>query len=135
MAAKTTFKDNLKKYLYSGVGLASHTGEVVRHSIDELMKKGKLNEADGKRIVDSAVKKMESKMPEFEARYREAVDKAMKFAHEEIAVLQKKIATYERRNGAQKKAAPAAKKAGGKKAAAKKSVRKVARKKVAKTAE
>jgi len=132
MATKTTLAEGLKKYFYSGIGLASHTSEIVQQSVDELVKKGKLNQEDGKRIVDNAVRKLESKMPHFEARYREAIDKAMKFANAEISRLQKKVVSCERENGTGKKAsAPTAKKATAKKSPAKKVARKTKAKKAA----
>ena len=90
---------NLKKYFYSGVGLASHTGEIVQHSVNEFVKQGRVSEADGKKIVTSAIKKIEDRMPAFEARYNEAVSKALKFAHAEIAMLQKKIDALEKKGG------------------------------------
>jgi len=134
MATKTTLTDSLKKYFYSGIGLASHTGEIVQHSVDELVKKGKLNQEDGKRIVDNALRKLESKMPHFEAGYQEAIRKAMKFANAEISMLQKKIASYEKRNGngvAKKTSAPAARKVSAKKSSARKTVRRTGKAKKA----
>ncbi len=119
--AANTLTENLKKYFYTSIGLASHTGEIVQHSIDEFIKKGKLNEEDGKKIIDSALKKLDTKMPHFEKRYREAVDKALKFANTEIARLQKKVSTLEAKKG------PATAKRQAK-STPKKAVRKVARK-------
>ena len=73
--ATNNFQENLKKYFYSGVGLAAHTAEVVQKSVNELVKKGKVSEADGKRIVGDAIKKVEARRPELEAKYNEAVHK------------------------------------------------------------
>lgn len=41
--------ENLKKYFYSGVGLASHTGEIVQKSVNEFVKQGRVSEDDGKK--------------------------------------------------------------------------------------
>lgn len=53
-----------------------------------------------KKIVTDALKKIESRMPEFEAKYHDAVSKALKFANAEISMLQKKIASLEKKDGA-----------------------------------
>jgi polyhydroxyalkanoate synthesis regulator phasin len=40
-----------KKVLYTGVGLVANTAEKVQNTIDELVKKGSLNEDEGKKVV------------------------------------------------------------------------------------
>lgn len=122
--ATNNFQENLKKYFYSGVGLAAHTAEVVQKSVNELVKKGKVSEADGKRIVGEAIKKVEARRPEIEAKYNEAVSKFVKLSTAEIGKLQKQV---EKLEGQLKRGAkPAAK------AAAKPAAKAVAKKKVAK---
>jgi polyhydroxyalkanoate synthesis regulator phasin len=71
--ANNNVQETLKKYFYSGVGLAAHTAEVVQKSVNELVKKGKVSETDGKKIVADAIKKVEARRPEIEAKYNEAV--------------------------------------------------------------
>lgn len=128
--ATNNVQDTLKKYFYSGVGLAAHTAEVVQKSVNELVKKGKVSEADGRKLVSEAIKKAEAQRPQIEAKYNEAVHKFVKLTNTEIDRLQKKISKLEgqlttKKGGATAK--PAAK-------AAKPVAKKKAKKKVAKKA-
>jgi len=125
--ATNNIQENLKKYFYSGVGLAAHTAEVVQKSVNELVKKGKVSEADGKKIVGDAIKKVEARRPEIEAKYNEAVHKFVKLTTSEVGKLQKRIEKLEGQLTSTKKAGSAAKPAA--KAAPKAAVKKVAKKK------
>ena len=122
--ATNNFQENLKKYFYSGVGLAAHTAEVVQKSVNELVKKGKVSEADGKRIVGDAIKKVEARRPELEAKYNEAVHKFVKLTTSEMTKLQKQVEKLEGQLKRGAKPTP--------KAAAKPAAKAVAKKKVAK---
>lgn len=93
--ATNNLQENLKKYFYSGVGLAAHTADVVQKSVNELVKKGKVSEADGKKLVGEAIKKVEARRPEIEAKYNEAVHKFVKFSTSEVSKLQKRIEKLE----------------------------------------
>jgi len=93
--ATNNIQENLKKYFYSGVGLAAHTADVVQKSVHELVKKGKLNKTDGKKIVADAIKKIETRRPELEARYNDAVHRFVKTTASEMSKLQKKIEQLE----------------------------------------
>ncbi|MES2619717.1 MAG: hypothetical protein V4615_02615 [Bacteroidota bacterium] len=93
--ATNNLQENLKKYFYSGVGLAAHTADVVQKSVNELVKKGKVSEADGKKLVGEAIKKVEARRPEIEAKYNEAVHKFVKFSSSEVSKLQKRIEKLE----------------------------------------
>ena len=93
--ATNNIQENLKKYFYSGVGLAAHTAEVVQKSVNELVKKGKVSEADGKKLVGDAIKKVEARRPEIEAKYNEAVHKFVKLTTSEVSKLQKRIEKLE----------------------------------------
>src|SRR5579863_5000282 len=93
--ATNNIQENLKKYFYSGVGLAAHTADVVQKSVNELVKKGKVSEADGKKIVGEAIKKVEARKPELEAKYNEAVHKFVKVTSSEVSKLQKRIEKLE----------------------------------------
>ncbi|MFN8299675.1 MAG: hypothetical protein U0T75_11250 [Chitinophagales bacterium] len=126
MATTNNMQETLKKYFYSGVGLAAHTADVVQKSVNELVKKGKVSEADGKRIVADAIKKVEARRPEIEAKYNEAVHKFVKFTNTEIDKLQKRINKLEGQVAVGKKVAA--------KPAAKPVAKKKAKKKVAKKA-
>lgn len=88
-------QDNLKKYFYSGVGLAAHAADAFQKSFKELARKGKVSEADGKRIVKEAIKKVEARRPEIEARYNATIHKFVKATTAEIAKLQKRIQQLE----------------------------------------
>jgi polyhydroxyalkanoate synthesis regulator phasin len=123
--ATNNIQDTLKKYFYSGVGLAAHTAEVVQKSVNELVKKGKVSEADGKKIVAEAIKKAEAQRPQIEAKYNEAVHKFVKLTNTEIDRLQKKISKLESQLTIKKGGAAA-------KPAAKPVAKKKAKKKVAK---
>ena len=123
--ATNNMQETLKKYFYSGVGLAAHTAEVVQKSVNELVKKGKVSEADGKKIVGEAIRKIESRRPEIEAKYNEAVHKFVKLSATEVSKLQKRIEKLEGQLSTGKatpapKAAASAKRPSRKKPAAKK---------------
>jgi len=120
--ATNSLQDNLKKYFYSGVGLAAHTADVVQKSVNELVKKGKVSEADGKKLVGEAIKKVETRRPEIEAKYNEAVHKFVKFSASEVSKLQKRIEKLEGQLKVRGTAAP--------KAAPKPSAKKKAKKRV-----
>ena len=124
--ATNNLQENLKKYFYSGVGLAAHTAEVVQKSVNELVKKGKVSEADGKKLVGDAIKKVEARRPEIEAKYNEAVDKFVKLGASEVSKLQKRIEKLEGQLKVKGATAP--------KAAAKPVAKKKARKRVRTTA-
>ena len=127
--ATNNLQENLKKYFYSGVGLAAHTADVVQKSVNELVKKGKVSEADGKKIVGEAIRKVESRRPEIEAKYNEAVHKFVKLTSSEVSKLQKKIEKLEGQlkvKGAAKPVAKPAAKPVAKKKAKKKVVKKAA---------
>jgi polyhydroxyalkanoate synthesis regulator phasin len=107
--ATNNIQENLKKYFYSGVGLAAHTADVVQKSVNELVKKGKVSEADGKKIVGEAIKKVEARRPEIEAKYNEAVHKFVKLTTSEVSKLQKRIESLEKQLTVKKGGAPAPK--------------------------
>ncbi len=120
--ANNNIQETLKKYFYSGVGLAASTAEVVNKSVNELVRKGKVSEEDGKKLVAEAIKKAEAQRPVIEAKYNEAVHKFVKLSAAEVGKLQKKVEQLEKqltlkKAGAAPKAAakPAAKKAVAKK--------------------
>ncbi len=128
--ATNNIQENLKKYFYSGVGLAAHTAEVVQKSVNELVKKGKVSEADGKKIVSEAIKKVEARRPEIEARYNEAVHKFVKLTSTEVSKLQKRIEKLEGQLTVKKHTASAPKaaaKPASKKKPSRKKVRSVAK--------
>lgn len=128
--ATNNLQENLKKYFYSGVGLAATTAEVVQKSVNELVRKGKVSETDGKKIISEAVKKVESQRPALEAKYNEAVHKFVKLSSSEVGKLQKRIEQLEKQLTI-KKQGTAAPKPAAKPVAKKKAKKKVVAKKAA----
>ncbi len=124
--ATNNIQDTLKKYFYSGVGLAASTADVVQKSVNDLVKKGKVSEADGRKIIGEAIKKADAKRPEIEAKYNETVHKFVKLTNSEIDKLQKKISKLESQLTIRKGGSTAAK------ASAKPTPKKATKKKVAK---
>jgi len=126
----------LKKYIYSGIGLASHSREIVQNLMNDMVRQNKLNETEGKKIVANAVKNMQGHLPDIEGKYHQAVMKVVKLANAEIQMLQKGISRLE--NTAEPKLKGVAKKVAAKKtsarlisrkgAAVKRAVRKAAKK-------
>ena len=67
-------EDLFKKFMYTGVGLVSMTGEKLQSSIDKLVKDNKISSEDGKKIVDDLMKKTEAKKEEFEGKLKEVTE-------------------------------------------------------------
>lgn len=59
-------EDLIKKFVYTGVGLASLTAEKMQKSIDKLVDEDKISEKEGRKIVNEFFKKTESKKKLFE---------------------------------------------------------------------
>lgn len=89
MATKTTSQSNLKKYFFSSVGHLAHTREVLQKSANEISKHGKLNETEGRRIIDGAIAKLKSG-------YYEIVHKFSTYSNSEVSALQKKVTKLEK---------------------------------------
>jgi polyhydroxyalkanoate synthesis regulator phasin len=64
----------VKKFLYTGVGLAALTAEKLQETVDEMVGKGKVSKDEGKKIVDDFVDKVENQRGDFEKRWQEMVD-------------------------------------------------------------
>ncbi len=127
--ANNNVQETLKKYFYSGVGLAASTAEVVTKSVNELVRKGKVSEADGKKLVAEAIKKAEAQRPVIEAKYNEAVHKFVKLSAAEVGKLQKRVEQLEKQLTIKKAGTahkPAAKPVAKKKVAKKKVAKKAA---------
>ena len=97
----SNIQQSIKKYFYSGVGMAAHTAEIVQQSVNELKKQGKVSESEGKRIVGGAIQQAES-------RYNTALHSLVKMSTDEIAKLQKRIEQLEKKSPARKKSPVAA---------------------------
>ncbi len=66
--------DLLKKFLYTGVGLAALTTEKLQETVDDLVGKGKVSKDEGKKIIDDFVESVEDRRGDFEKRMQEMVD-------------------------------------------------------------
>jgi len=141
MADNKKLQETLKSLLYAGVGYAAKTSERVQKNVDDLVKKGKINEREGKKIVDHVVTNAEAKRKELESKLNKVVDKYGKAGMTQVQGLTKKIQKLEtelqkrvkgttsskpaaaaapkKATATKKKAAPAKKKAPAKKAVAK----------------
>lgn len=67
-------EDLIKKFLYTGVGIAALTAEKMQEAVDELVGKGKVSEEEGKKIVDDFTDKAETRREKFERELKEVVD-------------------------------------------------------------
>jgi polyhydroxyalkanoate synthesis regulator phasin len=110
-------EEALKKLVYAGVGLAAQATEKFEVAVNDLVKKGKLSDKEGKKIVDDFFKKTEKKKEEFESKFKSTTEEVVakfNFAKQaDLDELSKKVAKLE-------KAAKPAKKAPAKKTVAKK---------------
>lgn len=137
MTDNKKLQETLTRLLYAGVGYAAESSKKVQKNVDELIKKGKINEREGKKIVDQVVVVADAKRKELETKINKAVEKYRKDGLSQINVLTKKIKSLEAEvekkiKGTTATAKPVAKKAAVKKAAApKKAVKKAPAKKAA----
>ncbi|MFK7923051.1 MAG: phasin family protein [Bacteroidia bacterium] len=71
-------EDLIKKFLYTGVGIAALTAEKMQEAVDELVGKGKVSEEEGKKIVDEFADKAETRREKFERELSEMVENVKK---------------------------------------------------------
>ena len=102
--ATIRMQENLKKYFYSGIGLAAHTADIVQKSVNEFVKQGKVNEADGKKIIGEALKKVERQRFIIETKYNETLNRLIQLSALEVSKLQKRIEHLEKKGSAQRSA-------------------------------
>ena len=117
MANNQKFQETLKHLLYAGVGFAAESSKKVQKNVDELIKKGKINERDGKKIVDQVMHNTELKRKELETKLNKVVDQYGKTGLNQITSLTKKIQKLE--TELQKRVKSATASVGGSKPAAK----------------
>lgn len=93
-------EESLKKLVYAGVGFAAQASEKFEKSINDLVKKGKIEEKEGKKIVDDFFKKSEKTKDSFEAKFKSTAEEIIarfKFAPQsEVEALNKRIAKLEK---------------------------------------
>lgn len=78
----------LKKVLFAGVGLAASAAEKVEQVVADLIEKGRLNDLEGKKIVDAGksiiddfFKNTDFKREEFEEKFKRATDEVVNTFH------------------------------------------------------
>ena len=102
-------EDSFKKLLYAGVGLAATATEKFEKTVDELVKKGKVTDSEGKRIVEEFLDKTNTKKEEFDEKFKGFVEKLGYTKNSDVADLRKRIEELEAQlNKTAKKAAHAA---------------------------
>lgn len=93
-------EESLKKLVYAGVGFAAQATEKFEKSINDLVKKGKLEEKEGKKIVDEFISKTEKTKDSFEAKFKEVTEEVvskLKFAPKnDVKSLTKRIEKLEK---------------------------------------
>lgn len=124
-------EEQLKKLVYAGVGFAAQASEKFEKSITDLVKNGKIEEKEGKKIVDDFFSKTGKTKDSFETKFRKTTeDIVSKFKlapQSEIKDLNKRIEKLEKILAAKRPAKKAP-------AKAKRTAKPVAKKTVAKTA-
>ncbi len=92
-------EDLIKKFVYTGVGLASLTAEKLQKSIDKLIDEDKISENEGRKIVDEFFQKTESKKKSFETQIskiiKEVISKFDFSKAKEILDLNKRVKALE----------------------------------------
>jgi polyhydroxyalkanoate synthesis regulator phasin len=92
-------EDLIKKFVYTGVGIASLTAEKLQKSIDKLVDEEKISEKEGKKIVDEFFEKTESKKKDIESQIskitEEVINKFDFSKAKEILDLNKRVKALE----------------------------------------
>ena len=86
-----------KNFLYAGVELAAEASNKFEKSVTDLVKKGKISETEGKKMVDDFISKSEERKDEFEKKFKELKDRFSwkKNEEEELEDLRKKVSDLE----------------------------------------
>lgn len=97
-------EDQLKKFLYAGVELAAASSERFTKSVTDLVKKGKISDSEGKKLVDEFLSKAEKGRKDLEKRYNELTEKLgiNNTEEAELEKLKKKVADLETKLGKEK---------------------------------
>ncbi|UCG06978.1 MAG: hypothetical protein JSV83_24285 [Desulfobacterales bacterium] len=87
--------DLIKKGLFAGIGLALKTWDEVEALAKELIHKGKMSEADGRKFLNDLQKKYEQTQKKLEARVERSVKDILKKAEvattAELKALKKEV--------------------------------------------
>ncbi len=125
-------EDLIKKFVYTGVGLASLTAEKLQKSIDKLVDEDKISEKEGRKIVDEFFKKTESKKKSFETQIgkitKEVISKFDFSKAKEILDLNKRVKALENKFAKMSKASAQATRVTRKPATPKRAIKKAGEK-------
>jgi polyhydroxyalkanoate synthesis regulator phasin len=95
-------EDMIKKFFYTGIGVAALTAEKLQEAVDDLVGRGKVSEEEGKKIVDEFTEKTDTRREEFEGRLKDIVDNIRKgeflpkfMTKEDMEILVKRIEALE----------------------------------------
>ncbi|GJM30706.1 MAG: hypothetical protein DHS20C17_33410 [Cyclobacteriaceae bacterium] len=121
-------EDLIKKFVYTGVGIASLTAEKLQKSIDKLVDEEKISEKEGKKIVDDFFQKTESKKKDFEVQLSKITEEVLKkfdFSKaKEVLELNKRVKALESKVSKMSQASAQVKRVARKPATAKRTVKK-----------
>lgn len=70
-------EDLLKRFLYTGVGLAALTAEKLQESVEDLVNKNKLSEKEGKKLMDDLFDTTDARREEFETKLKESAESVL----------------------------------------------------------
>lgn len=91
--------DLFKKFIYTSVGLVSHNAELLQKNVNDLIKKGKITEEEGRKVVDDLIDDTNGKKEEFEDKFKGLVSSVLKKldlpSREEMKGLKTRIAELE----------------------------------------
>lgn len=122
-------EDLIKKFVYTGVGIAALTAEKLQKSIDKLVDEDKISENEGKKIVDEFFKKTESKKKDFESQIgkitEEVISKFDFSKAKEILDLNKRVKALENKISKMSQATAQATRVSRKPATPKRAIKKV----------
>lgn len=105
-------KETLKTAALLGLGIAAISREKLHELADELSRTEKINEKEGRALVDSIIKKAETSRSELEAKIRKELQANIRSSRlvsmREIDALEKKVEVLERKlaSGVSRKKTP-----------------------------
>jgi polyhydroxyalkanoate synthesis regulator phasin len=104
-------EDALKKFLYAGVELAAATSDRFQKQVTDLVKKGKISETEGKKLVDEFLDKADKGKKDLEKRYEALTERlgVNQTEEAELEKLKKKVSDLESKLGKEKTAKATAK--------------------------
>lgn len=101
MAYGLVKKETIRKVALLGLGIAAISREKARALAEELARTQKINEKEGRALVNSIVKKAEASKKELEEKVRREMQSAIRTSRlvsaREVDVLEKKIDMLEKR--------------------------------------